>query len=123
MKIFIIFIICLMVTSVQAAEHDHGFVSKSSTGQPQAWHANKSEWLSIDSFWQDFAKNNNTKSWPISETYPNYADVSELDTFTVKLEEGTCLMQFYHSRWRRANDVQRWDDAFNDYSACPYVFN
>ena len=123
MKIFITFIVYLMVTSVQAQEHENGFVDNSRAEQPQVWHVKKSEWLSVDSFWLDFAKNNNTKAWPISETYPNYADVSELDTFTVKLEGGTCLMQFYHARWRRANDVQRWNDAFNDYSACPNVFN
>jgi len=32
-------------------------------------------------------------------------------------------MEFIHERWRRANDVRRWDDAFNDYAGCPHVFD
>jgi hypothetical protein len=32
-------------------------------------------------------------------------------------------MQFFHQRWRRANDVQRWNDRFNDYAGCAHVFD
>jgi hypothetical protein len=31
-------------------------------------------------------------------------------------------MALFHSRWRRANDVRRWDPKFNDYAGCPEVF-
>tara|TARA_B100001063_G_scaffold218143_1_gene221279 strand:+ start:986 stop:1114 length:129 start_codon:yes stop_codon:yes gene_type:complete len=41
----------------------------------------------------------------------------------VEVDSGICLMEFYHDRWRRANDVRRWDDKFNQYSACKDVFN
>jgi hypothetical protein len=32
-------------------------------------------------------------------------------------------MQFHHEKWRRAQDVNRWDDKFNLYGGCPYVFD
>jgi hypothetical protein len=49
--------------------------------------------------------------------------VKEFDIFLVELPSGTCLMVFYHFRWRRVNDVWRWYYGFNDYSACPVVFD
>ena len=61
-------------------------------------------------------------TWGSGTEYPPYAEVSELDTFLVQVDEGTCLMEFFHERWRRANDVRRWDDAFNNYGGCPHVF-
>ena len=33
------------------------------------------------------------------------------------------LMYFFHRRWRRANDVWRWDPSFNRYSGCATVFD
>ena len=123
MKIAFLFILCLMITNVKAAEPEHGFVNKSGSGALQAWNADKHEWNDIDSFWQSFTQINKAKSWGITDTYPNYDEVNEFDTLVIKLKQGTCLMQFYHARWRRANDVQRWHDAFNEYSACPYVFD
>jgi len=123
MKTLFIFILCFMITNVHAKETDHGFVNKSDSGTLQVWNAERNEWSDIDSFWKNFAKTNQAKSWGVTDTYPTYGEVNEFDTLVIKLKQGSCLMQFYHGRWRRANDVQRWDDAFNDYSACPYVFD
>ena len=58
-----------------------------------------------------------------SSVYLDYHLVKEFDIFLVELPSGTCLMVFYHFRWRRVNDVWRWDYGFNDYSACPVVFD
>jgi hypothetical protein len=77
----------------------------------------------IESFWINFAESNNAKFWGRAYTYPNYGDVNEFDTVLIQLKEGICLMQFFHSCWRRANDVQRWDDAFNQYVGCSSVFD
>ena len=59
---------------------------------------------------------------PTYRAIKHYEEVKEFDTLVIELEQGNCLMQFYHSRWRRANDVQRWNDIFNEYGGCPYVF-
>jgi len=122
MKISILLFLYLLITPVQAEEHENGFVSKSPDEKLLAWNMNKSEWTSIELFWEDFAKSNEAKYWGLSNKYPNYDDVNNFDTILIQLKEGTCLMQFFHSRWRRANDVQRWHDAFNEHSGCPYVF-
>ncbi len=91
--------------------------------QTLAWHQAKANWLSIDAFWQDWVQNRASKNWPSSREYPIYDQVNETDTFLIQLDSGTCMMEFWHGRWRRANDVRRWDEKFNDYSACPYVFD
>ncbi len=41
----------------------------------------------------------------------------------IEVESGPCLMEFFHTRWRRANDVRRWVAAFNEYGGCPDVFD
>ncbi|MEZ9820148.1 hypothetical protein AB4238_05940 [Shewanella sp. 10N.286.45.A1] len=92
-------------------------------GQAIAWDAENEQWLSIDDFWQHWADSRGGITWGHSKDYPPYDQVKEQDTFLVELDGGTCLMEFWHSRWRRANDVRRWDDSFNDYSACPHVFD
>ena len=123
MKTLFILMLFFINTNAHAVAPEHGFVNKSDSGTLQAWNADKNEWTDIDSFWNNFAKTNKAKSWGITDTYPNYGEVKEFDTLVIELKQGTCLMQFYHARWRRANDVQRWHDAFNEYSACPYVFD
>jgi 23S rRNA G2069 N7-methylase RlmK/C1962 C5-methylase RlmI len=123
MKTLFILMLFFINTNANAAAPEHGFVNKSDSGTLQAWNADKNEWTDIDSFWNNFAKTNKAKSWGITDTYPNYGEVKEFDTLVIELKQGTCLMQFYHARWRRANDVQRWHDEFNEYSACPYVFD
>jgi hypothetical protein len=123
MKVFVALALSVVIFSVNAQEPAHGVVSHSADGVIQAWNEKKVQWSSIDEFWQDFASTSKSKYWGASTDYPNYAEVNEFDTFLVKSKQGNCLMQFFHSRWRRANDVQRWDDAFNQYSSCPYVFD
>lgn len=123
MRALLTLILCFVITNIQAQEHEHGYVNSSTSDLSPVWNADKKQWTDIESFWQDFANTNEAKSWSQSEIYPNYDDVNEFDTFVIELKQGTCLMQFYHARWRRANDVQRWDDAFNEYGACPYVFD
>lgn len=115
-------ILCLLTANTQADENTHGLVKENISGEFQAWNADNKNWVSLELFWTLFDKQNTAKSWRRSDAYPNYNDVNEFDTFLVELKEGPCLMQFFHARWRRANDVQRWDDAFNEYGGCPYVF-
>lgn len=112
----------LAATSINAEEHAHGYVNKNISGKLQVWNADNTEWNDIELFWSNFSKINKAKSWGHSVTYPKYEEVKEFDTLVIELEQGNCLMQFYHARWRRANDVQRWNDAFNEYGGCPYVF-
>lgn len=88
----------------------------------RVWLQEISSWTSVETFWKFYAKRSSGKYWGQSTEYPTYADVNELDTFMVELPTGVCLMEFWHSRWRRANDVRRWDPAFNEHSACPDVF-
>lgn len=123
MKISIALFLCFLMSTVHAEKHEHGYVNKVTQEKLQVWDASNNEWLSAEKFWQNFASSNKAKYWGETKTYPKYGDVSEFDTVLIQLHEGSCLMQFFHGRWRRANDVQRWDDSFNDYSGCPFVFD
>lgn len=116
-----LFFVCF-ISSIFAEERRHGKVKSLEEHTIQAWNKDSEKWTSIDDFWTHFSHSNKGKYWGASSEYPNYDDVNEYDTFLVTLEQGSCLMQFFHSRWRRANDVQRWDDVFNQYSGCPFVF-
>ena len=89
----------------------------------QAWDSESGHWVSLESFWESFAGRGPGKRWPDGAVYPPYQQVSEHDTFLVRSEKGVCLMYFFHTRWRRANDVWRWSDEFNNYGGCPYVFD
>lgn len=95
----------------------------SNTTQTQISNIVWQQGVDIEKFWQRYVKANGGLTWQESTEYPDYSKVSEGDTFLVKLPQGTCLMEFFHSRWRRANDVRRWDDSVNEYGACPYVFD
>ncbi len=61
-------------------------------------------------------------TWGERDTYPEYSLVKERDLLIIKLDSGSCLMEFFHGRWRRANDVRRWDTKFSDVAGCPRVF-
>lgn len=111
----------LGVSSLSAMDYNNGEVVKKD-GKVQAWDEDKNKFVSIEEFWQSYAKKNGGITWGQSSKYPPYNDVKEYDLFMVEIGDKTCLMEFYHTRWRRANDVRRWDDAFNNYSACPIVF-
>ena len=88
-----------------------------------AWDEQANEWLEPEMFWSNFADRGRGKRWPDGGDYPPFSEVSEHDTFLVMTEKGPCLMYFFHTRWRRANDVWRWGDAFNRHGGCPYVFD
>ena len=122
MKKLCIITIIFFITSIQAQALENGFVKEDRNGVLKVWNTTEKDWSNIELFWQRYSIKNKAKSWGSATTYPNYSDVNEFDTFLIELKEGSCLMQFYHSRWRRANDVRRWNDAFNEYSGCPYVF-
>jgi hypothetical protein len=77
----------------------------------------------IELFWQQYTESKGGLTWGKSSIYPEYEKVSEGDTFLVQLTQGPCLMEFFHSRWRRASEVRRWDDSINSYGGCPYVFD
>ena len=124
--ISIIIITAALLASSQSMAVNDGEVRQSIDLGMQAWHEESKQWLSMEGFWDKYAKDQdakpNKKHWPAATTYPQYEAINEGDTFLVELKESTCLMQFHHARWRRANDVRRWDDAFNAYGACPFVF-
>lgn len=80
-------------------------------------------WVSPDAFWDAYALRAGGRHWGRGADYPPYAEVSEFDTFLVEIDGATCLMQFFHARWRLANDVRRWNDRFNAHGACPRVFD
>jgi len=77
----------------------------------------------VETFWAKYLASKGGLTWPASNVYPDYEKVKEGDTFMVLLEQGPCLMEFFHNRWRRANDVWRWDESINDYGGCPFVFD
>ncbi len=77
----------------------------------------------IETFWLKYAESKGGLTWGQSTIYPEYNQVNEGDTFMVELDQGLCLMEFFHNRWRRANDVRRWDDSHNAHGGCPFVFN
>ena len=88
-----------------------------------AWDAEGEAWRSPEAFWQAFADRRRGKAWPTSDRFPPYNDVNEHDTILLQVEQGPCLMYFFHTRWRRANDVWRWGKEFNEYGGCPHVFD
>lgn len=88
-----------------------------------AWREAGSRWLSPEDFWLEYARSSGGKFWGRSGDYPPYDQVSEHDTLLIENEQGSCLMYFFHSRWRRAQDVRRWDPVFNELAGCPHVFD
>ena len=80
-------------------------------------------WQSVDAFWRSYAAENGGLTWGVRTDYPDYEKVNEYDTMIIRLKQGECLMEFYHSRWRRANDVRRWNEDLNEYGGCPHVFD
>lgn len=88
-----------------------------------AWVATDKVWLDPLAFWKNFAERGRGRNWPSDSSYPRYADVNENDAFLVQTRDGPCLMYFWHTRWRRANDVWRWGDEFNAFGGCAGVFD
>ncbi len=98
----------------------HGEIREA--GDTRAWDAVASAWVTPEQFWLNYAESRGGLTWGRGRDYPRYEDVSEGDLFMVEVDSGPCLMEFFHSRWRRANDVRRWDPKFNEYGGCPDVF-
>ena len=99
-----------------ARGHAHG-------GGFDVYDAELDRWVEPTRFWLNYAERRGGLTWGRGAAYPPYGEVKEFDTFLVELDQGPCLMEFFHTRWRRANDVRRWNDRFNDYGGCPHVFD
>ncbi len=93
------------------------------TEQVEVWSKELNKWLSPIQFWRSFAVLNGGLTWGERETYPEYSKVKERDLMIIELDSGSCLMEFFHRRWRRANDVRRWDTKFNEVAGCQRVFD
>jgi hypothetical protein len=90
--------------------------------QCEVWESESGGWLSPEAFWLHYAAANEGAFWGKTPDYPPYEKVAEHDTLLLDTGRGLCLMEFFHSRWRRANDVRRWDPGFTELGGCPYVF-
>lgn len=101
-------------------------VTFSSTVYSQAVELERPSWdgkENVEMFWQRYIAFKGGLTWGRSSEYPDYDKLREGDIFMVEMKQGPCLMEFFHGRWRRANDVWRWGEAMNEYAACPYVFD
>ena len=111
------------VAFAQTEDPSDGEVRSTAAGQLEAWDTSNSEWVPLETFWERYADRRGGLTWGRRADYPPYRQVNELDTMIIELDSGPCLMEFFHTRWRRANDVRRWDSAFNEYGGCPHVFD
>ncbi|MDH3644546.1 MAG: hypothetical protein OES38_20740 [Gammaproteobacteria bacterium] len=89
----------------------------------EVWDATDAAWVSPEGFWLAYAQGSSGRFWGRKAEYPPYSDVEEHDTVLIEVSGGPCLMYFFHNRWRRAQDVRRWDSAFNGIRGCPRVFD
>lgn len=116
----------LMALNASAAHGESGDRNgqiRDHDGEPLAWSAENEQWLSPLDFWKAYAESQGGITWGTTSEYPEYNKVKEFDTILIEVKGGYCLMEFFHNRWRRANDVRRWDPKFNDYAGCPHVFD
>ena len=127
MKHFLVLLLFVVVTAfaeeVLPPGSRDGQVQVLDDGEFIAWDAVQEQWLDAEAFWASFAARERGRIWPSAAEFPPYAEVNEHDTFLYQLDSGPCLMYFFHTRWRRANDVWRWGKEFNEYGGCPYVFD
>jgi len=123
MRAVITIIILIVWTNAFAQMPEHGTIRQSPGGESQVWDSGINDWTGVELFWIRYAEGNGGLTWGKTRTYPEYRDVREHHIILIELDQGVCLMEFYHTRWRRANDVRRWDAAFNEYGGCPYVFD
>ena len=114
--------VCLASEQIAPGQRD-GEVHSLPDGSFVAWDAQQKMWLDPEAFWNSYVTRSDGRVWPSGTKYPPYAEVQEHDTFLVLTDNGPCLMYFFHTRWRRANDVRRWGDEFNEYGSCPTVFD
>ena len=119
----LLLLVAASLASADEAGSRDGQVRPLADGAFLAWDAAQEAWLTPLEFWHSFAARSRGRTWPSGSEYPSYDAVSEHDTFLVQAADGPCLMYFFHTRWRRANDVWRWGDAFNRYGGCQTVFD
>ncbi len=121
--ILVIFLISgLNKAAIAETDHQHG-TTKTENGGLWAWDTKQQSWVSPNQFWHNYAAEKGGFTYGPTQHYPPYEQLNEGDTLLIQTAKGECLMEFFHSRWRRANDVRRWDPAFNDYAGCPHVFD
>lgn len=123
-----VLVACLSTTMFSSAigqtkDLRDGQVRTAASGDLQAWDIQASEWVALDDFWVRYADRRGGLTWGRRADLPPYDQTKELDTMIIEVKGGPCLMEFFHTRWRRANDVRRWDTAFNKYGGCPNVFD
>ena len=99
-----------------------GQLHRSQSGT-EVWDERARAWVDPESFWLAYAEQGSGRFWGRRDSYPPYGDVAEHDTLLIEGDAGVCLMYFFHSRWRRAQDVRRWDPGFNEIGGCPSVFD
>lgn len=112
----------LISVSSLAIAAENGEV-RESNGKMQMWEQSSKQWVDVETFWHIFATQRGGLTWGVTDAYPEYGKVKEHDLMIIKLKQGNCLMEFFHSRWRRAQDVRRWDAKVNEYGGCPHVFD
>ena len=113
----------LMAGAAIAQQSQHGIVRVLADATWQEWDDESGQWTGLEHFWARYAERKGGLTWGHGGEYPDIAKVKEGDTFMVEVAQGPCMMEFFHERWRRANDVRRWDDAFNEYAVCPHLFD
>lgn len=123
----IIFILLVFVgvsgtSYAQSSALNNGQLKKQGDGYV-AWLESTQSWVKPKAFWLAYAKENGGLTWGQRQDYPPYEQVKELDKMIIQVKSGDCLMEFFHERWRRANDVRRWDQKFNEVGGCPNVFD
>ena len=120
--VFSIVLLLVAASAVGQPGLKNGEMRRAPQGALEAWHEPSQSWVTPQDFWRRYAEGRGGLTWGRGAEYPPYEEVKETDTFLVELESGTCLMLFWHTRWRRANDVRRWDERFNEVGGCPDVF-
>ncbi len=121
---FITAFITSLAISAQAVAQSNGELRRlDAAADYEAYDLATAAWGTPEAFWIGYAESKGGLTWGQGTVYPPYKEVKEFDTFMVEVDEGICLMEFFHSRWRRANDVRRWHPDFNMVGGCPWVFD
>ena len=121
--IIVTFALTLSNAVGQSEDLTDGEVRNVANGGLEAWDLQNTEWVDLETFWIRYTDRRGGLTWGRRTDYPPYGQVNELDTMIIEVESGPCLMEFFHTRWRRANDVRRWDAVFDEYAGCPNVFD
>ena len=123
LKLFTFVLIVLTTVSHQTHAMENIRDGQVNKNKSEAFDAQTKQWLSLSDFWRSYANRTGGLTYGVTKEYPPYNQTKEHDTLIIVTNKGECMMEFFHRRWRRANDVRRWDPAFNDFSGCPYVFD